>query len=440
MSKCLTRALFLACAAATVSALYADDADNGLWRPAPPVKEHPYPRLKPREPRPPARLASMTLDGTFASYKQGAAANGLQDVKGNGTVFGAGTVQHQQGPNGGACILNPGGNGPTIGFEEKNIPFKPNTWYRIEYMIKGIPYMMQFTYPREAPAPGGGTEYMNTVIIDNSFGGGYGFCYVCSECKFVKHGGEGDGSWITYGFNELPDTCPKCGAKDSLYNEGGRQAYPDWTLVYADFRVNDYVGYFHNVPYYWLLVIIGSGADNRYANLMVYEIDGEGGEPVGGDLVVDIPADSVLAPPRVAPLEVRFPAPLGDKPVRAAAAEFQKARRFVAAELGLPLPPTRIVKKTGVEAGTASILVNGETVWAGPFAGEADAPALGAKMAAALRANARHLLTLDDTALLADAARKAGKTIDLPLPEIHGALRGLLAAGRPIHPFPELAE
>jgi hypothetical protein len=378
----------------------------------------------------------MTLDGTFGSYKAGAAATSARDANGNGTIFGAGTFQ-QQGPNGGMCILVPGGQGPTIGFEEKNVPFKPNRWYRVEYMMKGVPFMMQFSYAREAPVPGGGDEYKNSLIIDNSFGGGYGYCYVCAECQFVKVGTNDEGSWITFGFRELPDTCPECGAKDSLYNEGDRQFYKDWTLVYADFRVNDYVGHFHNVPYHWVLVIIGSGSDNRIANLMVYEIDGEGGEPVGGDLVVDIPADTPLAPPRVSALEAAFPASMPDRTVRAATAEFQKARRAVAAEKGIPLPPTRIVKREEMDANTAAIFINGHTVWSGAHA-DGDAVALGARMAGALRANAHRLLTLDDTALLVEAARKAGQTVDAPLPHIHQALRAALASGASIHPFPEI--
>ena len=429
MSKRIIRAFLIACAAAPL--LHAND--DGLWRPAPPKETHPYPRLAPRDPRPPARLTTMTIDGTFGSYKTGAPVIQTLDSEGKGTFFGAGTFQ-QQGPDGGACILVPGGNGPTIGFEEKNIPLKPNRWYRVEYMMKGVPFKMQFSYPRVAPTPdGGGEDHKNFIIMDNSFGGGYGYCYVCAECQFVKVGTNEEGSWITFGFRELPDTCPGCGAKDSLYNEGDRQFYKDWTLVYHDFRVNDYVGHFHNVPYYWVLVIIGSGSDNRIANLMVYEITEEGGEAVGGDLVVDIPASDPLAPPRVSALEIAF-GPTPDNTMRAASAEFQKARRLVAAEKGILVPPARILKRPEMEDGAASILINGQTVWSG----RAGPAALGGALANALRANAHRLLTLDDTALLADAARKAGKKMDKPLPEIHNALLAILASGGSILPFPEL--
>ena len=429
MTQRITRAFLITCATAA-PLLHAND--DGLWRPAPPKRDHPYPRLAPRDPRPPARLTSQTIDGTFESYKPGAPANQTPDAEGKGTIFGAGSYQ-RQGPDGGMCILVPGGNGPTIGFEEKNIPLKPNAWYRIEYMIRGIPYMMQFSYPREAPVPGEGDTYKNIIHIDNNFGGGYGFCYVCSECQFVKMGGEADGSWITFGFRELPEKCPACDADGSaLYREGSRQAYPEWKLVYADFRTHDYTGYFHNVPYYWLLVVIGSGSDTRLANLMVYEITGEGGEPVGNDLVTDIPANDPLTPPRVSALEIILPESMADRTMRAASAEFQKSRRLVAAEKGIPIPATRITKRPEVE--TAAILINGQTIWNG----EADPAALGAALADALRANAQHLLTLDDTVLLVDAARKSGRTLDKPLPEIHNALRDILASGASIHPFPEL--
>jgi len=418
----MTKLLFC-CSALIACAAIADD--NGLWRPTPPKREHPYPRPVPREPRTPARLTSMTIDGTFETYSPGASVNSVRDAKGRGTFFGAGTFQ-RQGADNGTCILVPGGNGPTIGFEEKNVPFKPNTWYRIEYMMKGIPFMMTFSYAREAPTDDNLDDYQNKIFMGNSFGGGYGFVYVCAECDFVKTGTEADGSWITFGFNELPDTCPECGAKNSLYNEGGRKGYKDWTLVYADFKTGDYVGYFHNVPYYWLLVIIGSGADNRFDNLMVYEITGEGGEAVGNDLVVDIASDTPLAPPRVSQLEIFFGNGTDSGVKREATAEFQKARRVVAAEKGILIPPVRILRRADLEAGTIAVHINGKTAWQGA----GDATTLGAKLADALRANAHNLLTLDDTALLAP---------DVPqeeLPKIHAALKATLAEGKSINEHP----
>ena len=295
MKKCLTSAIILACATFNASLLHADDAENTPWRPAPPKKDHPYPVLPKVEYRKPERLSTMTIDGTFESYKLGESVTTARDDKDQGMFFLSGTFE-RKGPDNGVCVYIPGGNGPTIGFEEKNIPFKPNTWYRLQYAVKGVPYMMQFSYPREAPKPDGdndGKEYMNTIYVDNSFGGGYGFCYVCSECKFVKNGGQDDGAWITGGFKELPEKCPECGAEGSLFNECDRQAYMDWKTIHTDFRTGDYVGLFHNVPYYWLFVFIGSGSNTSVANLMVYEITEEGGAAVGGDTAADAkPADA----------------------------------------------------------------------------------------------------------------------------------------------------
>ena len=410
-------------------------AQTELWRQPPPTTTHPYPKKPPREPRIPARLTTMMLDGTFESYTPETAATSARDETGRGLFFGMGDFK-REGVDGGTCVFVPGGNGPTIGFEGKGIPFKPNTWYRVEYMFKGIPFKMVFSYPREAPTAENGEDYLNTVIIDNNFGGGYGFCYVCSECKFVKVGGAEDGTWIEFGFKKLPDECPNCGADGSkLYREGDRQAYPDWTLLYEDFKTGDYVGTFRNIGYYWMLVSIGSASWTSFDNFMIYEITEEGGEAVGGDLLTELPAAKPCPPPRSSPLEIAFgPAAAGH--ARETAIGVAKARVAVAGELGVAVPRVSITRPASLDADNVVVYVRGKAVWKGKASdapGGQDTPAwLVARFTDALRANAARLLSLDDTRVLLDRADLADAVKDLSLPAIHTALRNTLAEGKPI--------
>jgi len=413
--------------------------EEGRWRPTPPETKMPLPKKPPREPRTPARLTSMTLDGTFESYRGLAAVTQSRDRQGHGLFFGLGGYQ-MGGVDGGNHILVPGGAGPTIGFEEKKAPLKPNTWYRIEYMFKGIAYKKVFSYPYRAPNRDVQNDgHLNEVIIDNNHGGGYNFYYVCSECKFVKQGAAEDGAWITFGFNELPDTCPECGADgDKLYRDGDRRPYKDWTLVYEDFRTNDYVGHFQNVGYYWMLVIIGSASAVAIDNVMVYEITGEGGEAVGGDLVTEMPVDKPCPPPRPVAVEVAFGSQAAGM-MRDASDGFMQARKEIAATLGIAVPRVQLDRRDSLDADAAAISICGKTVWTGK---PANAQALAAQLAELLRANAHRLLTLDDVRVLID--REPAKISDaakaLPLPKIHAELRKALAAGQSISDLPTVLE
>ena len=168
---------------------------------------------------------------------------------------------------------------------------KPNTWYRVGMMVRGYFYSLHLCYPGAAPEM---EDYLHHVVIDNNYGNGvHAFYYICSACDFVQPGtsdsegdggrmnGDGDGHWLRGGFRELPEKCPKCGAPQSaLFRESNNRHYPEWTHVYADFRTNEYVGKDANGLYYWWTVFVGLDKRMWIDNFDVYEIDGEGGEPV----------------------------------------------------------------------------------------------------------------------------------------------------------------
>jgi len=324
-----------------------------------------------------------------------------------------------------------------MGIEEKNIPFKPNTWYRVEYMFKGIPYMMQFRYPREAPDPESDSDgYLNKIFIDNNFGGGYGFYYVCSECDFVKQGkGNEDGLWINFGFTELPEKCPECGADGAaLYRDGDRRPYKEWTLVYEDFRTGDYVGPFKNGVYRWVLVVTGSASAVAIDNFMVYEITGEGGEAVGGDWLTEMSAHAPALPPRPAPIEAAFGS-VAHGLAQKTALGILDARRAIAAELGIAVPRVAYEHRESLAENEAAFYLHGREIWRGTAV---DAEGLAAAFAGALRKNAHRVPTLDDTHLLLDRAGiDAGA---LPLAKVHAELLKLLADGKPILDLPRILE
>jgi len=265
------------------------------WRPAPSATHVPYP-LRPvvaKEKQRHERISTMTLDGTFESYKPGTPVNQLRGDNGWAGVFfnPGGCTLANTGYKSRVSLFIPSGGGNTCGIVEMDKPFKPETWYRVSMMIKGIPYTLRFYYPVAEPEKTGEDangkpvlkDRNNEFCMDHNHGGGYGFYYVCSKCEFFKEGGAGDGNWVLGGFREIPDACPECGAEGSLYRDGDRRNYPEWTYIFADFKTSDYVGKMANGVYYWNTVFIGSAANTWIDNFFVYEITGEGGDPAGGD-------------------------------------------------------------------------------------------------------------------------------------------------------------
>jgi hypothetical protein len=292
MVKIITRqTLFASIAASAVAwagilaAQEENEKETGeVWRPTPPVKKVPFP-LRPevaKEHQPATRLNTMSLDGTFESYTAGAQLQDLRDDINRSLFFNPGGCRlANTGYKSGTSMMIPSGGGNTCGIEEKNIPLKPDTWYRVSMRIKGILYKMTFIYPVKPPATGEG--YANEICIDHNHGGGYSFYMVCAKCNFVKEGTAADGHWVLGGYRVLPDACPECGAEDALYRDGDRRNYPEWTFVFADFKTSDYVGPVSNGVYFWYAVFTGSAANTWIDNFLVYEITEEGGVPVGGD-------------------------------------------------------------------------------------------------------------------------------------------------------------
>jgi hypothetical protein len=276
------------------------EAAKDYWSPPPGIQEHPYPThgLKARGPiRPldrPNVVSMLTWDGSFEDFKPGTPAEELRDNNGRTFMFNlVKAAVGKDGYNSDYCLAIPG-QAVACGIEGKTIPFKPYTWYRVGMMVKGSFYALKFNYCKHAPKDTlSKGDYMATLQIDNNIGTGHPFTYVCSKCRFVKYGKEstrdaegnwntdGDGFWITGGFRELPDKCPGCGApRSALYREGDAQFYKDWTYIYADFRTNDYTGVMDNGTYLWYLMVIGSWHPSWIDDFMLYEITGEGGDPV----------------------------------------------------------------------------------------------------------------------------------------------------------------
>ncbi|MCL1887327.1 MAG: hypothetical protein FWF96_00445 [Kiritimatiellaeota bacterium] len=272
--------------AAKLPAQEAEAETPEVWRPAPPVTKIPYP-LRPvvsKDRQRHERLDTMTLDGTFESYANGTPISQIKDKNGSGIFFGVDACRIlNTGYKSRSSLLIPSGGGTTCGIEEKNHPLKPDTWYRVSMMLKGVPYRLSFYYPTQDPTANDGKDGANNMVIDHNHGGGYSFYYVCSKCEYVKEGGAADGNWVIGGFRVIPDACPECGAEGSLYRDGDRRNYPEWTFVFADFKTSDYVGRMSNGVYYWYTVFITGAANTQIDDFLVYEITGEGGDPVRGD-------------------------------------------------------------------------------------------------------------------------------------------------------------
>jgi len=253
-----------------------------VWRPAPPATKMPYPLrpVVPKEKQRHERLATMSLDGTFESFTHGTPVTQLRDDNGAHMFFGISQILNT-GYKSRASLFIPSGGGTTCGVEEKFIPLKPDTWYRASMMVRGVPYKLSFYYPVKPPE---NKDYVNEVCFDHNHGGGYSFYYVCSKCNYFKEGRpDVDGHWVMGGFRVIPDACPECGEKDSLYRDGDRRNYPEWTFIFADFKTSDYVGRMSNGVYYWNTIFQTGAANTHIDNFLVYEITGEGGDPVGGD-------------------------------------------------------------------------------------------------------------------------------------------------------------
>jgi len=282
-----------ATAAVWTGSLLAEEAQKEageVWRPTPPVTKAPYP-LRPvvaKEKQRHERLATMSLDGTFESFTSGTPVTQLRDDIGRTVFFGVSQV-FNTGYKSKASLFIPSGGGTTCGIEEKNIPLKPDTWYRVSMMVKGVPYKLSFYYPVKPPEH---DDYMNEVCIDHNHGGGYSFYYVCAKCNFIKTGTAADGNWVLGGFRVIPDQCPECGEEGSLYRDGDRRNYPEWTFVFADFKTSDYVGRQKNGVYFWHTIFQTGAANTHIDNFLVYEITGEGGDPVGGDAYVPPTAEN----------------------------------------------------------------------------------------------------------------------------------------------------
>ena len=488
MKKYILPACLALAATATSAQETAAPADDGLWRPAPHTLLPPYPKKAPREPREPARLTTMTLDGTFESFNLNTLVHEWTDeFTGVGTMFGGATVRTGGHPNGaGQRIVLPAANFGVLGFEEKNLPLKPNTWYRVEFMVKGVPFTIGFNYPREAPDLENprNDKYLNKIVVDHNHGShDPNFCFVCAECNHVQWGTAEDGRWNGGGFRELPATCPGCGADGAaLYRDGKRRAYHDWTLVYEDFRTSDYVGMVAGAPYYWSMIVIGWDCEISFDNFMVYEITGEGGEPVGGDTVTDLspggrllpppltPADAIALAPRVPPRAEDDPAedaaafpvefffsPLRPVLVQETAKAINDVRQRSADEWGVPPPFARFTIRDGLNANEAAIGVLGETAWQGPIpATQEGAEALAAEAAVALemaghlaeiyKQHAQKLLTLKDTRVLLDRVAERSPVAvaeaenALGLSGIRATLCALLADGQPVLQLPVIVD
>ena len=485
----MTKLLFCCAALAACAAI----ADDGLWRPAPHATQPPYPKKTPREPRQAARLATMTLDGTFESFDLNSTVlhDWLDEICGNGSIFGNGAIRG----NGvaGQCVTLPPSHFGTVGFEEKNFAFKPNAWYRVEFMIKGVPYRICFSYPREAPDPAdpNGRGHLNDIIVDHNHGSHVAdFCLVCSACGHVKWGAPEDGDWKAGGFREPPAQCPECDAAGTLYRDGMRRPYHDWTLVYEDFKTGDYTGQWG--PYYWFMIMVGWDCEVSVDNLMVYEITGEGGEAVGGDEVTDLTPEGRLLPPALvkrrmasptrhvslvashagrdgsetpssflhAPpdgSETRPPAPCpieyffsAQRPTLPQETDdaMRDARQRIANEWGVPPPAVRLTVRADLKPDELLVHVLGEPAWQGVLPATKDEAV--ARAAALLpelyRQHARGLLTERDARVLLDRVRErhpvavAEAERALGLPGIHAALCALLADGHSILQLPAIVD
>ena len=268
--------------------------NKDFWTPSPPVKTLPNPRLKPRTPPPRDAVKSiLTWDGTFESFEPGTLASQLKGEDGKPAFFGSvDFVVGDEGYESNRGLSMVSGWVSACGVEGWTPTLKPNTWYRVGMMAKGFFYSAELCYPGKEPASEQDEEYVNHVVIDNNYGNGvHAFYYVCSECNFVKEGKsdtevdgktvEGDGHWLKGGFRTLPDNCPQCGAPQSaLYRESNNRHYPEWTYIYADFRTNDYVGKNAKGLYHWWTVFVCLDKSTRIDDFDVFEIDGEGGEPI----------------------------------------------------------------------------------------------------------------------------------------------------------------
>jgi len=394
-------------------------AEDGLWRPPAEARQ----RLE-RKPRPPARLATTTVDGTFEMYDARTGINEhLDDFNASTSYFGNGRYE-RGGYESEICLLVPGGYFTFLGFEEKNIPLKPNTWYRVELMAMGIPNSMEFCYPREAPLPDGG-NHLNSV-------------------KFAINA--------------------ETFSKD------------EWKLVYEEFQTNEYVGRISGPGYYWYLVLNTVNNELRFDNFMVYEIDGEGGEAVGGDIMENTAVDGRLFPPGPAsraaaaadtpdanapapafagnPVEIGFGAK-GALFAQRAEAPVEEVRAAIAAKLGITTPVVFLTAKLqpdGNELGETEVAISilGETVWREDLLADAQGGAqrdrLMAQLTDALEKNAHRLFTPRDTAALLNRTRErqpvsvAEAAKVLPLEGIHAVLAALLADGVSIVQFPLIVD
>jgi len=253
-----------------------------VWRPKPPATQMPYPLrpVVPKEKQRHTRLAHMSLDGTFESFANGTPVTQLKDDNGAHMFFGVSQILNT-GYKSRSSLFIPSGGGTTCGVEEKFFPLKPDTWYRASMMVKGIPYKLSLYYPVKPPDQ---ADYANEICFDHNRGGGYSFYYACSKCEYFKEGRpDVDGHWVMGGFRVIPDACPQCGEEGSLYRDGDRRNYTEWTYIFADFKTCDYVGRMSNGVYYWYTVFQTGAANTHIDDFLVYEITGEGGDFVGGD-------------------------------------------------------------------------------------------------------------------------------------------------------------
>ena len=412
------------CLAGTCAPVLADEAeapaDDGLWRPPAEAAQRPE-----RKPRTPARLITSTVDGTFELYDAGTGVfEHKDDFNASGKFFGQGRYV-SGGYESDTALLIPGGYFTNLGFEEKNIPLKPNAWYRIEFMLKGIPNSIQFFYPlAETPAGENANNYRNTVNFFNK---------------------------------------PEAFSRD------------EWRLVYEEFRTNEHVGRMPPV-YYWYMIISTVNNELRLDNFMLYEIDGEGGEAVGGDIMENTTVDGRLFPPGPAlqpvalpdvlpalvppsdfkgnPVEIGFGAKGAFFAQRAEAA-VEQVRRDIAAKLGIATPAVFMTAKLqpdGKDLGETevAIAILGEVVWREDLLANAQSDAqrdrLAEQLTLALEQNAHRLFTLGDTGTLLNRTRErqpisaAEVQNALPLESIHAVLAALLADGIPILQFPLIVD
>ena len=278
------------------------------WVPPPQEVAPPYTPLAPRKPGD-VPTGLLPFDGSLASYPAGTQIKLTRDVRGE-SLFSSEFYFNEDDRGDGKKSIQ---LWPAHGFniENKSVPLKPNTWYRIGMMTKGGAWQIRFTFPGAHPYTADGLKnagYETSFFIGNHWGGGYEIYAACKLCEKVWSGPFGEGrDWVKWvrgdmaGFPEkcVTDGCPGVFKIDheagerydgsdkfgDLYPEFNRRRYWDWTYIHQDFRTGAYAGKMRNNVDYWYMNLICSAVETRVADFELYEIDGPGGDAVPAQTV-----------------------------------------------------------------------------------------------------------------------------------------------------------